>query len=65
MKRQPDLYLNEFTKHFNAFKDKIEWLKTNPGKKDDRLESYMKLFAHVNSSILTLPFSYLELTKNK
>ena len=47
MKRGPELYMNEFKKHFAIFKEKLEWLKSNPGKRDDLLESYMKLFSHV------------------
>ena len=48
IKRHPDLYKNEFVKHFAIFKEKMAAFKENPAKKEDQLNYYMLFFSHIS-----------------
>jgi hypothetical protein len=48
IKRQPELYRNEFKAHLELFQQKLADFKEQPAKKDDRLDEYFKFMAHIS-----------------
>jgi len=48
VKRHPDLYRNEFVKHFAIFKEMMTKFKENPAKKEDQFNYYMLFFSHIS-----------------
>lgn len=48
VKRQPELYRNEFDKHWVVFKAKLAAFKQSPGKCDPQLNYYLLFFAHIS-----------------
>jgi hypothetical protein len=52
VKRHPELYKNEFVKHWAIFKEKMEAFKENPAKKEDQFNYYMLFFSHVYHNII-------------
>lgn len=48
VKRHPELYKNEFIKHWAIFKEKMETFKENPAKKEDQFNYYMLFFSHIS-----------------
>lgn len=48
IKRQPEMYRNEFAQHLEIFQSKLESFKESPGKKDDEMDEYFKFMAHIS-----------------
>jgi len=48
IKRQPDMYKPEFTKHFEIFQKKLADFKESPGKNDSHMDEYFKFMAHIS-----------------
>ena len=42
------MYKNEFVKHWNIFKEKMEAFKQNPAKKEDQFNYYNLFFSHIS-----------------
>jgi protein SDA1 len=49
IKRQPDMYKNEFMTHFRIFQEKLKDFKTNPARKDVPLMDYLKFLSHISN----------------
>ena len=49
IKRQPEMYKNEFKNHFEVFQNMLKEFKENPAKRDDRFEEYLKFMAHISA----------------
>lgn len=48
IKRHPDLYRNEFDKHFAVFKLRMEQFKEQPAKNEQQFNYYMLFFSHIS-----------------
>lgn len=49
MKRQPQMYKEEFREHLAIFKGKLSEFKESPAKRDEQLEDYLKFMAHISA----------------
>jgi protein SDA1 len=48
VKRHPDLYRNEFVKHWAIFKEIMDRFKENPAKHENQFNYYILFFAHIS-----------------
>jgi len=48
IKRQPEMYRDEFHTHMRIFQEKLAAFKESPAKKDEQLEDYCKFMAHIS-----------------
>jgi len=51
IKRMPDLYRQEFEKHFDITKTKLAEFKENPARHNEALSAYLKFCSHVSQPL--------------
>lgn len=49
IKRQPEMYKNEFKTHFTIFQEKLKEFKIKPADRDVTIMDYFKFMSHISS----------------